>query len=351
MNKDTARLVEVWKKIESGKKNKFVSIDYDNIERCVIDNFVAGKTILQTPDWRIEGALARHDWVFAANSIVINALNFAFNIFEKPDTKYRWRKSGFSGSLAMAERFYHLYGERIIQAHDIARLNASHMIRTKYFLDGEEAISLRDTRTRCLINIAEVLEEEYGGSPLNLLEDALVWDEERKRSVWYAFHDGKGLVELLIKKFPIAYGDAWKMADGTETYTLKFNKKAQLVALLLYGRGKTSYVLPPLVDINEVGQLTDYQVPNALHARRILRYNPVLAAKIDNWQEINAGSREELEIRLATTAACVELLDQINKCPEINFEPSVTLADLDYWLWVKGKQSPFRPHLVRTSAY
>lgn len=348
MNPHTIDLFERWKYLEEHKENLFVSVDYNALVRCAAEEHAKG---FQTPNWRMEGALAKHDWVFAANSVVINALNFAFNIFETPDVKYCFKKGGFTGALAMAERMYQFYGEKFIQAHDIERLLASHIIRTKYFLDGEECIPLRELRTKCLIEVAEVLEREYGGNPLNILEEAMVWDEKQKRSVWYAFNNGKGIVEILTSKFPVAYGDTWQFSDSAGTHELKFNKKAQLVALLLYGRGFNSKALPPLVDIRAVGPLADYQVPNALRSLGILQYSPELASRIDNWQEIEAGSREELEIRLATVVVCVKLLDEMNRYHAIEQWPLLNISQLDYWLWMKGKQSPFRPHLCRTSMY
>lgn len=348
MNTDTKHLVERWKYLEENKENIFVSVDYSRLLQCATEEH---RNEFPVPDWHMEGALAKHDWVFAANSIVINALNFAFNIFEKPDAKYAFENGKFSGSLALAERLYQMYGERFIQAHDIEHLIASHIIRTKYFLDGEERIPLRELRNQCLINVAEVLEKEYGGNPMNILEEAMVWDKKQKRNVWYAFNNGKGIVEILIKKFPYAYGDTWQITDSTGTHELKFNKKAQLVALLLYGRGFNSKVLPPLVDIHAVGPLTDYQVPNAHRSLGVLKYSPELASRIDNWQEIEAGSREELEIRLATVAVCVKLLDEINWYHAMSQTSLLNIAQLDYWLWMKGKQSLFRPHLCRTSMY
>lgn len=346
MNVCTEKLVECWRQLEGEKKNTCVTIDYSKLQECAIREY---NNLFEIPNWRVDKIYPNHNLVFAANCMVFNCLNFAFNIFEKPDTKYCIRKGEFRGALAMASKFYELFGERVIQVSELWKL-ISATVPLKSFLDGEELIPLPELRDKCLINLMRVLDEDYGGNPLNILEEAMMWDDTGRQNVLRAFNNGRGIVDILTEKFLNAYGDSWTIPDSFEI--LRFNKKAQLVAVMLYGRSLSSHgTLPPLLDIDEVGPLADYEVPNALRAMDILVYSQDLFAKVNGWQEIEAGSQEEMEIRLSTVAVCVLLLEKINRCRELDGKLPINIAQFDYWLWRKGRESKLRPHLTRTSAY
>lgn len=135
---------------------------------------------------------------------------------------------------------------------------------------------------------------------------------------------------------------------------MAFYKRAQLAAAMLYeafdGEGPG--------DLHRVEELTvfaDYKLPQVLRRMGILRYAPHLADRVDRCEPLEAGSREEVEIRAATVWAG-ELMRQALVCrfPQITPHPEVTALHIDYWLWRKGQlQGPdIRPyHRTRTIYY
>jgi hypothetical protein len=87
----------------------------------------------------------------------------------------------------------------------------------------------------------------------------------------------------------------------------------------------------------------------------ILRYADHLAERIDRLEPLEAGSREEIEIRAATVWAG-ELMRRVlvARLPHITPHSEVRALHIDYWLWREGqKQGPeIRPyHRTRTIYY
>ena len=90
----------------------------------------------------------------------------------------------------------------------------------------------------------------------------------RGRKALRAFNNGKGLVELLVQNFGSAYADAQSLRiDGTR-YFLSFDKRAQLVAVMLHDRALDSNgILPVVEDIDDVGPIADYELPKGQNFR------------------------------------------------------------------------------------
>jgi hypothetical protein len=93
----------------------------------------------------------------------------------------------------------------------------------------------------------------------------------------------------------------------------------------------------------------DYKLPQLLRYQGVMVYAPELAAQVDAYQEIAAGSAPEVEIRAATIWA-VELIRRA--LAERNLIRSA--SELDYRLWSES-QAPtpdMRPyHRTRTIYY
>ena len=93
----------------------------------------------------------------------------------------------------------------------------------------------------------------------------------------------------------------------------------------------------------------DNLVPHVLRCEGVLVHAPALARRIDAGCLIEAGSREEVEIRAAAVDAvegCVAALHRRGV--------TVTAGQLDYALWNRGQRPEFkaRPrHRARTTFY
>jgi hypothetical protein len=125
-------------------------------------------------------------------------------------------------------------------------------------------------------------------------------------------------------------------------------KRAQITVVDVWGALQGN----PLVNFGDLSSLTafaDYKIPQVLRAQGILEYSEALAARVDNRQELAAGSPEEVEIRCAMIWA-VEWIRQ-----ELNARGwAIEAYELDWFLWNVGQQvvpneKPY--HRTRTIFY
>lgn len=354
MNWRTKEIVKLWQALENQRLNQHVFLNHP-ILKLVAQEHAADQFII--PDWRFDGVYAKHEWAFAAQELWANCFNAHYNVFDIQDTKYTVANPNdsakpFTGAFAMQSVIHRNFGERIIQAHDFAKHLKSAKSMAKFF-GGIVPMPSPELKQVCGECFFVNLENQYQGNSLNLLEEAMT-GEWRGRKALRAFNNGKGLVELLVANFGAAYGDdCQELTVESVPHFLNFNKRAQLVAVMLHDRALHSNgVLPLVEDIDEVGPIADYEVPKALRAMGILRYSEDLAFLVDNWKEVQKDSQMEIEIRAATVAACCGLLEEINTWRENSSLLPINICHLDYWLWKMGKEAKhLRPHLTRTSAY
>ena len=99
----------------------------------------------------------------------------------------------------------------------------------------------------------------------------------------------------------------------------------------------------------------DYRVPQILRHKGVLEYLPSLAKKVDQEQEIEKGSYDEISIRASTVVAVEELVKFLNEKHNTKETP-FTDVTVDWYLWQvgermnqEGKMKPF--HRVRTHFY
>lgn len=132
------------------------------------------------------------------------------------------------------------------------------------------------------------------------------------------------LAAELADAFPQAYGDG-------------VLKKAQLAVSGMW-REAVNRGLPTSCDVTA---FADYQIPNVLRHLGILEYAPELSAQIDRQELIPANGPDEQALRGAAILAVEQLAAR----------QGVTVADVDYWIWLRRKepQNPF--HLTPTTAY
>jgi len=141
------------------------------------------------------------------------------------------------------------------------------------------------------------------------------------------------LVELLA---------SWESFRDVSTYAgrpVPFFKRAQIAAADLAAVGVADFA-----DLDRLTLFADNLVPHVLRCDGVLRYDALLAARIDDDEPIEHGSPEEVEIRACAVHA-VELLAA---------ETGASARELDYVLWNRGQGSRYkaRPrHRSRCTAY
>jgi len=208
----------------------------------------------------------------------------------------------------------------------------------RYILRGNVEIPMFQERLAIWHEVGRVLVAQFGGNFGNLLHAA--------------GNDAVALVRLLVTHFPsfndVAALELPSASGGLEGVTVAFYKRAQLAAAMLYeafgGEGPG--------DLRRVEQLTvfaDYKLPQVLRRLGILHYTPHLADRVDRREPLEAGSREEVEIRAATVWAG-ELMRQAL----VHRFPQITALHVDYWLWHEGqRQGPdvWPYHRTRTIYY
>lgn len=202
----------------------------------------------------------------------------------------------------------------------------------KNILEGNIEIPLFSERLKVFREVGQVLCEKYDGHFYNLV------DASNNR----LFNEGKGLVERLVTDFS-AFDDS-VIYKGE---IVRFDKKAQLGASSLYKRFRNQCAFP-VTDVNELTVFSDYILPKALRDLGILKYEDSLAKRVDNWQIIEAGSQEELEIRASTIHASKMLQDRINMYRNDN---PINALHIDYKLWHEFRNKKGPHHLTKTIAY
>jgi len=258
-----------------------------------------------------------------------NCLNFSFWA-GKGEKKWAVKIRGeiLDGAIAflktMEEKI--LEGVPLLNAKFLAKITPSQLSE---ILKGDVEIPLLPERTKCLNEAGKSLLRNFDGDFVNVLEKA------NRSAVKF--------VNLLINYFP-SFND-FTIVDKLK---VEFHKRAQLnvkmIADALENKG-----LGGFKDLDKLTIFADYKIPQVLRGLGILSYGKSLADKIDNLEEIPAGSREEAEIRASAVWAAEEIKQRLK--PRI---PWITSARLDSYFWlISQKKSPDdKPyHRTRTIFY
>lgn len=180
-----------------------------------------------------------------------------------------------------------------------------------------------------LNDLGQLLLNRFGGS-FSQLVDA-------------AGHKAERLIDLLTA---MPFFNDVASYDGLE---VPFLKRAQLTAadlsLAFGGEGPGCFD-----DLADLTLFADNLVPHVLRMDEILDYNAELEARIDAEQLIQAGSREEVEIRACALHA-VELIGQELRATGHR----ISSMEIDHLLWNKGQQPFYKKrkprHRTRTVYY
>lgn len=217
-------------------------------------------------------------------------------------------------------------GVPLLDAHFLQNLS-----REKFneILNGNIEVPLLDERVKCLREAGKVLLKNFDGSFMKVFDAAN--------------GDAVKLTNLFIKFF--SSFDDYATFDGAK---VEFHKRAQLntdmINYRLTKRGEKELSNP-----DKLTAFADYKVPQMLRKFGILEYAPELTTKIDSYEEIEAGSREEVEVRATTIWA----IEQMKETLMPRF-PKITARQLDDHLWSLGqtKSSDDKPyHRTKTIFY
>jgi hypothetical protein len=155
-----------------------------------------------------------------------------------------------------------------------------------------------------------------------------------------------GILDFIRKFFPPFYDSGFHYRSH---HNLNFFQRAQNMIIVYHGRASADNSLKPIEDIDLVGPVADYQIPNALHDMKILEYDRGLERKILRRIELESGDEEEVEIRALSAKAVIELLKKIN---EIRSEKDrINICQLNHRLRQRSKRCLTPHHLTLCTSY
>jgi hypothetical protein len=266
--------------------------------------------------------LARNPQAFVPYLVAMNTMNFQFWDIDENGAFVRYRQGGLVGSHAMMNSFYQDWLDVLGKVSPDASIEDQAFKVEAAFgprleRDGVEFLfgDIPAAQAR-----REILLEVLAPHRLTVVSDFLARRLANTNAL--DWRDAR----VLAESFPLAYGD-------------RYLKKAQLTLTFLAAAWNDFFYKPCQLSITAAA---DYQLPKVLRTLGLLHYSDALAAKVDNGELIEAGSKEENAIRAATIVACDLLAEQFNASTE----------DVDSWLWLnRNKDRDAKFHLTRTTAY
>ncbi len=264
--------------------------------------------------------------------LLLDALNFCFwGEPGKPRWRVTWRGQSHDGYDALAAALSRAVedGLPVWDADWLAELDAATLADILQPEAGCPPIPLFAERLTNAREVGRVLRDQYDGEFAHVVEDAEF--------------DAVTLALTLEREFS-SFADVAMWAGQP----VPFLKRAQICVADL--RAITGGV--GVGDIHGMERLTafaDYKLPQLLRRVGAIVYAPELAAQVDSYTFIPAGSPPEVEIRAATLWA-VELLRRDLARRRVER----TAADIDYRLWSESqaKTPDERPyHRTRTIYY
>ena len=150
----------------------------------------------------------------------------------------------------------------------------------------------------------------------------------------------RGAVEAIEAAGGSAEALASELARGMELFDDRgFYKRAQIVPSDMALAGVARFD-----DLDRLTIFADNLVPHVLRVDSVLRYDAALARRIDDGELLEAGSREEVEIRACAVHACEGIAAGLQVPPRV----------LDGWLWNRGQGTRYKAlprHRTRTVYY
>ena len=260
--------------------------------------------------------------------LVLDALNFCFWAEKgQPRWLIEYHGEKLNGYLAEAAALKRAVEEQV-PLWDAEYLSTISSEDLAHIFRGEQTIPLFEQRLHNAREAGRVLLERYDG--------------QFNKAIEQAEYSAVKLVLLLAQDFP-SFNDVTRYRNAE----VRFFKRAQICAADLYGcfSGKSWGAFS---DLDQLTAFADYKLPQVLRHFGVLEYHPTLAERIDNQEELEAGSEEEVELRAATVWACELLRREM-----LHQDHPTTTAEIDLRLWLLGQNlSDMRPyHRTRTIYY
>jgi hypothetical protein len=274
-----------------------------------------------------DGTARTVNWV-----LLLDALNFCFwGMPGQPRWQVAWRDAVLDGYAALAASLTRAVeeGRPLWDATYLANLERGELETILRPIAGCPPIPLGDERLANAREVGRVLLERYEGQFTRAVEAA---------------HGSAVELALLLER------DFSSFADVAEWQgrRIPFLKRAQICVADLHAAFQGA-AWGAFADLDRLSAFADYKLPQLLQRHGALVYAPALAAQVDSYTLIPAGSEAELEIRAATVWA-VELLRRALATRGIARPASA----IDYRLWADS-QTPdpaMRPyHRTRTIYY
>jgi hypothetical protein len=274
-----------------------------------------------------DGTPRTANWV-----LLLDALNFCFwGEPGQPRWQIAWHDQTLDGYAALAAALTRAIeeGRPLWDAAYLENMDAASLHDILRPAPGSHEIPLFAARLEHTREVGHVLGARYSGEFIN--------------AIVAAGHSAPALALLLARDFPSFHDVArWR---GQE---VPFLKRAQICVADLHaafhGRDWGAFT-----DLDELTAFADYKLPQLLRRAGVLVYAAPLAARVDAYAPIAAGSEEEIEIRAATVWA-VELLRRALARHGIERPASA----IDYRLWAESQarlpgERPY--HCTRTIYY
>ena len=242
--------------------------------------------------------------------LVTSCLNFAYTDFH---TRERWDLVLDGRVYADADGLhaaFHRAGPEVLRGEWLAQVTAEQL---GGLLPG---LQLLEERAAILRDVGARLVERWDGRFANVVAPVSTVQE---------------YLEVLTREFP-------RFDDEP------FYKLAQLSAWILHIEGAKRWP-----DVDTLTAFADYIVPAGLRAMGILRYSEPLAAAVDSWTPIEAGSSWEVEIRAATVWACHRLAVETSALRPPELRVIDAQIDARFWLFFHKTHAPH--HLTSTIYY
>lgn len=286
---------------------------------------------IQIPDHRGPVFPEADDDTFVQFIGVANAINFCFrdpvtkDLYEMERDGKKWR-----GSYGMFMALKHMLdiGAPIFDPKYLSEIAPEDV---DLIFGSNPPIPLAHERLMCLRSAG-----------MSLLDAGFDGYADLFRACKYrAFDGGNGIVETLVAMDPCFYDAETWAPNVSGSVSLQFHKRANLLVMMYHGRALASGGKLPLIeDVDDLTPPTDYHVPRVLRYKGIHEYSEHLAQMVDSGEEVRAGSREEIEIRIQTASTMRRLCVLTGK----------PIAAMDFKVWSHHgfKQ---QQHITTTTAY
>lgn len=289
----------------------YLKLHLDNL--CAVEDLVnqhfQKDLLLENNEW--QGIVSETQEMLVQKYFIGNALNYSF-WFERYDDKYQY--NNLTGSEAMwdvVER-----NPELLSAEFIANIDE------EAFRMFFGRMPLEDWRIKSLNEAGNVLLGKFDGKAINIL---------RKSQF-----NIQTMIELITSEF-----EFWNDYNGE----ICFYKRIQAFINCLLNDSHCGGLLKKN-DIHQMTILADYHVPKLFRYYRVFEYVKELDDKISNGEFLKSGSKEELDIRVATIVAGRKLLDMMNK-----EQKKITATTLDGILWSEARKINSPYHLCKSIWY